>query len=102
MHFIGKQESRFRFKNSNSGKFLFVRTIHETESQEDDHRSTTSNESSQIKSVSLTKLVIVNEKDKIIFARYNNYIMLPWFTLSNILNELNEEKIKNIVKIFFS
>jgi len=73
------------------------RTINEKESEENDHRSTTSNESLQIKSPSLTKIVMINEKDKIIFARYNSYIMLPWFSISDILNQLNEDKIKNLV-----
>jgi hypothetical protein len=44
---------------------------------------------------------MINEKDKIIFARYNSYIMLPWFTISDILNELDEDKIKNLVKFYF-
>jgi hypothetical protein len=50
---------------------------------------------------SLTKIVMINEYDKMIFVRYNSYIMLPWFTISNILNRLDEEKIKHIVKDFF-
>ncbi len=81
---------------------FFDRTVHETvtsgKSQEDEYRSTTSNESSPTKHVSLTKVVVINEKDPIIFARYNAYIMLPSFTISNILNELDEEKIKILVK----
>jgi hypothetical protein len=48
----------------------------------------------------LTKIFMINEYDKIIFARYNSYIMLPWFTISNILSELDEEKIKNFVNFF--
>jgi hypothetical protein len=83
--------------------FFYNRTVRETEtfvkSQEDDHRSITSNESFQTKYLSLTKVVMINEKDKIIFAKYNSYIMLPWFTISSILNELDEEKIKILVKI---
>jgi len=63
-------------------------------------RSSVSVESFQTKSSSqnssLTKIVMINEYDKIIFARYNSYIMIPWFTISNILNGLNEEKIKKI------
>jgi len=76
--------------------------------EDNDHRSSVSVESFQTKcslpSSTLTKVVMINEYDKIIFARYNSYIMLPWFTISNILNELNEEKIKNFVKknFFFS
>jgi len=70
--------------------------------EDNDHRSSVSVESFQTKcslpSSTLTKVVMINEYDKIIFARYNSYIMLPWFTISNILNELNEEKIKNFVK----
>ena len=84
---------------------FFRRTIRETESliknAEDDHRSTTSTESFQAKYPSLTKVVMINEKDKIIFAKYNSYIMLPWFTISAILNELNEEKIKILVNLVF-
>jgi len=83
--------------------FFNNRTVRETEtfvkSQEDDHRSITSNESFQTKYSSLTKVVMINEKDKIIFAKYNSYIMLPWFTISSILNELDQEKIKILVKI---
>ncbi len=83
--------------------FFYNRTVRETEtfvkSQEDDHRSITSNESFQTKYLSLTKVVMINEKDKIIFAKYNSYIMLPWFTISSILNELDQEKIKILVKI---
>jgi len=78
---------------------FFNRTIPETKTsvknQEDDHRST---ESFQIKYPSLTKVVSINENNKIIFARYNSYIMLPWFTISCILNEFDEEKIKDLVR----
>jgi len=74
----------------------------ETEkSQEEDHRSTKSNESFQTKQISLTKVVKINEKDELIFVKYNSYIMLPWFTLSSILNEPDEEKLKNLVKFSF-
>ncbi|CAF0788165.1 unnamed protein product [Adineta steineri] len=62
--------------------------------QADDHRSTTSNESFQTKYSPLTKLVIINETEKLIFARYKSYIMIPWFSISYILNEFDEEKIK--------
>jgi len=43
---------------------------------------------------------MINEKNKIIFARYNSYIMLPWFSISNILNEFDEDKIKNLVNFY--
>ena len=71
-------------------------------SPEEDYRSTTSNESYQTKQPLLTKVVRINDKDQIIFVRYNAYIVLPWFTISLILNELDEEKIKNLVSNFFS
>lgn len=61
----------------------------------------TSNESDPIKQISLTKVVKFNENNELIFVKYNSYIMLPWLTLSSILNESNEEKIKDLVKIFF-
>ena len=70
------------------------RTIRETE-------KTTSNESDRTKQISLIKVVKINENDQIIFAKCDSYIMLPWFTLSSILNELDEEKIKNLVKYSF-
>ncbi|CAF0973462.1 unnamed protein product [Rotaria sp. Silwood1] len=72
-----------------------------TKSQDDDHPSIESTESSQTKSLSLTKVVLINETDKLIFARYNSYIMLPWFIISDILHELDEEKIKILV-IFYA
>ncbi|CAF1074951.1 unnamed protein product [Rotaria sordida] len=73
--------------------------MHETETcvkkQDDDHRSSVSSELYRTKSTSLIKVVMINEYDKLIFVRYNSYIMLPWFTISNILHRFNEEKIKN-------
>jgi len=76
-----------------------------TKKENNDHRSSVSVESYQTKcslqSSILTKVVMINKYDKMIFARYNSYIMLPWFTISNILNILDEEKIKNIVNFFF-
>ncbi|CAF3752683.1 unnamed protein product [Adineta steineri] len=66
----------------------------------DDHRSSVSAESFQTKyslsNISLTKVIMINKYDTIVFARYNTYIMLPCFTISHLLNGLNEEKIKNI------
>jgi hypothetical protein len=61
------------------------------ENQVDQYRSSASPECFQ------TKVVMINENDKIIFARYNSYIMLPWFTISDILNGLDEEEIKVLV-----
>ncbi len=72
--------------------------------EETDHRSSVSVESFQTKYSSqyttFVKVVMINEYDKIIFARYNSYIMLPWFTISNILHGLDEEKIKKFVNFF--
>jgi hypothetical protein len=71
----------------------------------DDRRSSVSVESFQSKcsleNQSLTKVVMINKCDKMIFARYNSYIMIPWFTISNILHGLNEEKIKHFVRFKF-
>ncbi|CAF3308520.1 unnamed protein product [Rotaria socialis] len=69
-------------------------------SQDDQHRSEASTEPFQTKSSFLTKLVLIDEKNKIIFARYNSYIMVPWFILSDILKELDEEKIKILANTF--
>ncbi|CAF5110546.1 unnamed protein product, partial [Rotaria sp. Silwood1] len=68
--------------------------------QNDDHRLSGSTELFQTKSISLIKVVMINEYNKLIFARYNSYIMLPWFTISNVLPEYNEEKIKNFANNF--
>ncbi|CAF4564912.1 unnamed protein product, partial [Rotaria sp. Silwood2] len=68
--------------------------------QDDDRQSSVSTELFQTKFASLIKVVMINEYDKIIFARYNSYIMLPWFTISNILRGFNEEKIKNFANKF--
>ncbi|CAF0758607.1 unnamed protein product [Rotaria sp. Silwood1] len=68
--------------------------------QNDDHQLSGSTELFQTKSISLIKVVMINEYDKLIFARYNSYIMLPWFTISNVLPEYNEEKIKNFANNF--
>ena len=51
------------------------------------------------KNTSFTKTIMINEYEKLIFVRYNSYIMLPWFTISDILDELDEEKIKNLVNL---
>jgi hypothetical protein len=71
----------------------------------DDHRSSVSVESFQTNSslqhTSLTKLVMINQYDKIVFARYNSYIMLPGFTILNILNGINEQKLKDFVRKIF-
>jgi hypothetical protein len=79
--------------------------MRETEIRIKKDRSSVSVESYQTKcslqSSILTKIVMINKYDKMIFARYNSYIMLPWFTISNILNILDEEKIKNFVNYFF-
>ncbi|CAF1024937.1 unnamed protein product [Rotaria sordida] len=79
-------------------------TMHETDtfvkSQDDDHPSAESTESFQTKSLPLTKVVVINEKDKIIFVRFNSYIMLPLFIISDILHELDEEKIKILANKF--
>ncbi|CAF4101145.1 unnamed protein product, partial [Rotaria sordida] len=79
-------------------------TMHETDTfvknQDDDHPSAESTESFQTKSLSLTKVVVINEKDKIIFVRFNSYIMLPLFIISDILHELDEEKIKILANKF--
>ncbi|UJR23822.1 hypothetical protein I4U23_026798 [Adineta vaga] len=68
--------------------------------RDDDRQSNASTASSQTKYSSLIRVIFINEKDKIIFARYKSYIMLPWFTLSTILNEANEEKIKSLANKF--
>lgn len=41
---------------------------------------------------------MINDVEQIIFAKYNSYIMLPWFTIANLLNEYDENKIKDLVK----
>ncbi|CAF2121029.1 unnamed protein product, partial [Rotaria magnacalcarata] len=69
-------------------------------SPEDQHRSEASTEPFQTKSSFLTKLVLIDEKNKIIFARYNSYIMVPWFIVSDILKELDEDKIKILANTF--
>lgn len=46
----------------------------------------------------LTKVITINEIDRMIFARFNSYIMIPWFTISQILHVVDEEKIRTIVK----
>jgi len=80
-------------------------TENSVKKEDNDQRSSVSIESYQTKYssqyTSLTKIVIINEYDKMIFVRYNSYIMLPWFTISNLLNGLDEEKIKKIVKSLF-
>jgi hypothetical protein len=80
-------------------------TENSVKKEDNDQRSSVSIESYQTKYssqyTSLTKIVMINEYDKMIFVRYNSYIMLPWFTISNILNGIDEEKIKKIVKPFF-
>ncbi|CAF4015513.1 unnamed protein product, partial [Rotaria sp. Silwood2] len=79
-------------------------TMHQTDTsvkiQNDDHPSAESTEAFQTKPLSLIKVVLINEKDKLIFARYNSYMMLPWFVISNILNELDEDKIKILANKF--
>ncbi len=76
--------------------------MRQAKKEDNDQRSSASIVSDQTKYSleyrSLTKLVMINEYDKIIFVRYNSYVMLPWFTISNILNRIDEEKIKQIVK----
>jgi hypothetical protein len=76
--------------------------MRQAKKEDNDQRSSASIVSDQTKYSleyrSLTKLVMINEHDKIIFVRYNSYVMLPWFTISNILNRIDEEKIKQIVK----
>ena len=49
----------------------------------------------------LTKVFTINDNERIVFARFNSYIMLPWFTISEILNVSDEEKIRSIVTYFF-
>ena len=83
-------------------EYYFInRTINDTDmsvkSQDIDHSFLESIQSIQKEYSTKTKLVVINERDKIIFARYNSYIMLPWFVLSDILNEFDEEKIKILV-----
>jgi len=84
--------------------FFSSRVMREKEICIKKDRSSVSVESFQtkcsLKNTILTKIFIINEYDKIIFARYNSYIMLPWFTIANILSELDEEKIKNFVNFF--
>ena len=75
-----------------------IRTIDEKESlvrsREEDDRCAT-------KQPSLIKVVRINDKDQLIFVRYNAYVVLPWFTISLILTELDEEKLKNLVRNVF-
>ncbi|CAF0827946.1 unnamed protein product [Adineta ricciae] len=63
-----------------------------------DLHSSVSSDSFQTKyslsNLPLTKVVMINSHEQLIFARYNSYIMIPGFTISNLLNELDEEKIK--------
>lgn len=66
-------------------------------SQDGQYPSETSTKPFQIKYSFLTKLVLIDEKEKIIFARYNSYIMVPWFIVCDILKELDEGKIKILV-----
>ena len=65
-----------------------------------DQRSSISAESyhSTEPEIILTKVIIIDETDRMIFARFNSYIMIPWFTISQILHILDEEKIRTIVK----
>lgn len=69
----------------------------------DDHRAADSVDLFQInyssKNTSLTKVVMINKYEKLIFARYNSHIVLPWFTISDLLHELNEEKTKKWVSL---
>ncbi|CAF4120036.1 unnamed protein product [Rotaria socialis] len=79
-------------------------TMREAEScvkkQDGDYRSSESIELFSTKYTSIIKVVMINEYDKFIFARYNSYIMLPSFTISNILHGINEEQIKNLANKF--
>ena len=89
--------------------YYYCRAMQEAENSEkkedNDQRSSASIVSDQTKYSleyrSYAKLVMINEYDKIIFVRYNSYVMIPWFTISNILNQLDEEKIKQTVKRVF-
>lgn len=58
-------------------------------------------QSSESVQVPVIKMFKIGENEQLIFARYKNYIMIPWFVLSTILNEANEEKIENLVKVSF-
>ncbi|UJR25019.1 hypothetical protein I4U23_006380 [Adineta vaga] len=82
--------------------------MHEKESctkkLHNDQRSSVSDDSFQTKyslpDLPLIKVVMLNSYEKIVFARYNSYIMLPWFTISNILHGLDEENIKQFINKF--
>lgn len=66
-----------------------------------DQRSSVSSDSYQTKyslsDLPLTKVVMINSYEKLVFARYNSYTMIPGFTISNLLNNLDEDKIKRFV-----
>lgn len=85
-------------------KYFFIfyeRTINDTEicveKQHEDYHSLESIDIVPTTNTLLTKIFIFNEFDKLIFARLNSYIMLPWFTIANILRQINEDKIKEMV-----
>jgi hypothetical protein len=63
-----------------------------------DHRSSTSTESLSLESLPLSKIVRINPQTQLVFARYNSYIMLPWFTISSIIPDLDALKIQTWVK----
>lgn len=66
-----------------------------------DHQSSASNQLFIPKeSLSWTKFIQINRDEKIVFARYKNYIMLPWLSISDLLKESNEEQIEKLANRF--
>ena len=63
-----------------------------------DERSLASTESLSLESLPLSKSVRINPQTQLIFARYNSYIMLPWFTISSIVPDLDAKKLQTLVK----
>lgn len=50
------------------------------------------------KEIPWIRTFVIDEKQQMIFARYKNYIMVPWFVLSMILNEIDEDKIIDLAQ----
>lgn len=67
-----------------------------------DQRSLASTESLSLESLPLSKIVRLNPQTQLVFARYNSYIMLPWFTISSIVPDLDAGKLQTLVKTISS